>query len=80
MFSALCQEGTLDKSLRMSARKANKDNYKVSQCFQEEGILLPKIWQWEKIPVVFFWKKKKKQVKNLILAMTNGFNFHMGNS
>ena len=45
MFSGLCQEGTLDKSLRISVRKANKDNYKVSQCFQGEGILLPKIWQ-----------------------------------
>ena len=54
MFSGLCQEGTLDKSLRISVGKANKDNYKISQCFQEEGILLPKIWQWEKIPLVFF--------------------------
>ena len=83
MFSGLCQEGTLDKSLRISVREANKDNYKVSQCFQEDlGILRPKIWQWEKIALVFFFfeTKKKKQVKNLILAMTNGFNFHIGNS
>ena len=56
----LCQEGTLDKSLRISVGKANKGNYKISQCFQEEGILLPKIWQWEKIPLVFFEKKKKR--------------------
>ena len=48
MFLALCQEGTLNKSLRISVRKANKDNYKVSQCFQGEGILLPKIWQCKK--------------------------------
>lgn len=74
MFSGLCQEGTLDKSLRISVRKANKDNYKMSQYFHGEGILLPKIWQ------NFFEKKRKKQVKILILAMTNGFNFHMGNS
>ena len=26
MFSGLCQEGTLDKSLRMAVREANKDN------------------------------------------------------
>ena len=43
MFSGLCQEGTLDKSLRMSVRKANKESYKMSQCFQGKGILLPKI-------------------------------------
>ena len=56
MFSGLCQEGTLDKSLRISVREANKDNYKVSQCFQEDlGILRPKIWQWEKIALVFFF-------------------------
>ena len=62
MFSGLCQEGTLDKSLRISVRKANKDNYKVSQCFQGEGILLPKIWQWEKNTVRIFLKKKKKEI------------------
>ena len=81
MFSGLCQEGTLDKSLRISVGKANKDNYKISQCFQEEGILLPKIWQWEKNTVrIFLKKKKKKQLRNLILAMTHGFNFHIRNS
>ena len=26
MFSGLCQEGTLDKSLRMAVREANKNN------------------------------------------------------
>ena len=58
MFSGLCQEGTLDKSLRISVRKANKDNYKMSQCFHGEGILLPKIWQ------NFFEKKKEETGKD----------------
>lgn len=35
----------------------NKDNYKVSQCFQGEGILLPKIWHVKN----FFEKKNRNR-------------------
>ena len=41
----------------MSVRKANKESYKMSQCFQGEGILLPKIQQ------NFFEKKKEETGK-----------------